>query len=252
MPAGTNLYEHNDLDGRIPSDELPVAPVRTAVADFDGDGRADVLLVDRRGVGLLLHNEGDATTAKFAAKPIKGKFADVRQLAAGIRAGRVFAKALTLEYVPRFILEEVNSEGERMLRSGELAGLAGVSKDTLRHYERMGVLDAPRRTDSGYRLYPESALRRVRIVRSALDLGISLRDLADIFAMREAGTPPCEEIRKLANKRLAAVEKQIDALTALRDQLRSVVQDWDRRLEGRGPGEPAYLLESLLPQPEES
>ncbi|HWA84360.1 MAG TPA: heavy metal-responsive transcriptional regulator [Fimbriimonadaceae bacterium] len=145
----------------------------------------------------------------------------------------------------------MNSEGERMLRSGELARRAGISKDTLRHYERVGVLDSPRRTDSGYRLYPESALRRVRIVRSALSLGISLCDLADIFAMRSSGQPPCEEVRRLAGKRLASVEKQIAALTALRDQLKDLLQDWDRRLENRPAGEFSYLLESLLPQPEE-
>lgn len=142
----------------------------------------------------------------------------------------------------------VISDGERSLRSGELARLAGVSKDTLRHYERVGVLETPARTDSQYRVYPASALRRVKIVRAALAMGISLQDLAQIFAMRRAGDPPCDEVRKLARKRLASVEKQIEALVSLRDQLTSVLQEWDGRLSRRGPDEFAYLLETLEPQ----
>ena len=146
------------------------------------------------------------------------------------------------------MLANVNPECERMIRSGQLAARAGVSKDTLRHYERVGVLEPPTRTDSGYRQYPESALRRVLVTRAALSIGISLRDLAEMFSMRDSGQPPCEEVRKLASKRLDSVVAQIQTLTVLRDQLTALLGDWDARLKGRAPGEFSYLLESLVPR----
>ena len=64
------------------------------------------------------------------------------------------------------------------LRSGELARLAGISADTLRHYERMKVLAAPRRSAGNYRHYPPEALDRVRLIRRALAVGFSLPELA--------------------------------------------------------------------------
>jgi DNA-binding transcriptional MerR regulator len=65
---------------------------------------------------------------------------------------------------------------QNRLRSGELAQLAGVSPDTLRHYERKGLLAAPHRSPNGYREYPASALDRVRLIRRALAVGFTLSD----------------------------------------------------------------------------
>jgi MerR family copper efflux transcriptional regulator len=155
-----------------------------------------------------------------------------------------------MESVPPFILPNVDSPEGRPLRSGELARLAGVSKDTLRHYERIGVLPEAERTDSRYRLYPATALRRVLVARAALELGISLRELAEIFAMRDSGQPPCDEVRQLARKRLTAVDKQIESLILLRDHISSLLQNWDKRLSGLPAGEYAHLLETLVPEPE--
>ncbi len=65
---------------------------------------------------------------------------------------------------------------QEYLRSGELARLAGVSTDTLRHYERKGLLARPRRSCNGYREYPASDLDRVRLVRGALGIGFTLNE----------------------------------------------------------------------------
>jgi DNA-binding transcriptional MerR regulator len=134
------------------------------------------------------------------------------------------------------------------LRSGELARLAGVSKDTLRHYERIGVLMPPQRNDSGYRLHSATALRRVFVIRAALDIGIGLKDLQEIFALRESGQRPCKDVRKLANKRLDVVLSQIEALAQLRDRLSGLLRDWDERLAGGSEKELVYLLETLVPE----
>jgi len=69
--------------------------------------------------------------------------------------------------------------------SGELARLAGVSGDTIRFYERSGLLPAAPRSASGYRIFPRHALRRVQVIRSALDIGFSVRELADVFAVQD-------------------------------------------------------------------
>ncbi len=64
------------------------------------------------------------------------------------------------------------------LRSGELAQLTGVSPDTIRHYERIGILRAPPRTSAGYRMYTRDTIDRVRLVQRALQLGFTLTELA--------------------------------------------------------------------------
>ncbi len=129
--------------------------------------------------------------------------------------------------------------------SGELARLAGVSADTLRHYERKGVLGRPRRALNGYRQYPAEALPRVRLIRRALAVGFTLDELATILKERDRGGAPCAEVRAAAAAKLANVEAQLGEVIALRDELRSILNDWDEMLACRRPGERAGLLEAL-------
>lgn len=147
---------------------------------------------------------------------------------------------MTLECIPGWRLQEA----EHGMRSGELATAAGVSTDTLRHYERIGLLPKVRRSAANYREYPAGTLRRVRTIRQALALGFSLRELSQIFKERDSGGRPCEEVRRLGAVKLAQLEERIAALRTLRDRMRDVLFDWDRRLEN-SPAEPARLLESL-------
>ena len=131
------------------------------------------------------------------------------------------------------------------LRAGELARAAGVSTDTLRHYERKGVLARPRRSANGYREYPAESLARVRLVRRALSVGFTLDELAQILRARERGVAPCREVREMAARKLADVEERLRELAAVREELREVLADWDSRLSKTKPGERAGLLESL-------
>ena len=136
-------------------------------------------------------------------------------------------------------------DGNGSLSSGELAELAGVSRDTLRHYERKGVLARPLRGHNGYRQYPSEALQRVQLVRRALSVGFTLDELAKVLRVRDVGGAPCEEVRKIAAQKLLAVQDQLRELTELRDDLQKTLQDWDARLARRGKGRRANLLESL-------
>ena len=113
------------------------------------------------------------------------------------------------------------------LTSGQLAELAGVSRDTLRHYERKGVLTRPFRGQNGYRQYPAEALQRVQLVRRALSVGFTLDELARVLKVRDAGGAPCEEVRRLAAQKLLNVQDQLRELTELRNELKRTLKDWD-------------------------
>ena len=138
-----------------------------------------------------------------------------------------------------------SSQVNEFLNSGELAKAAGVSTDTLRHYERKGVLSRPKRSRNGYRQYPADALDRIRLVRKALSVGFTLDELAGILRVRDAGGAPCHEVRALAAAKLATIESQLSDLIALRDELRTTLRVWDGRLKRKPTGAPALLLESL-------
>jgi DNA-binding transcriptional MerR regulator len=137
------------------------------------------------------------------------------------------------------------AEKKGLLRSGELARLAGVSTDTLRHYERKGVLGAPRRSANGYREYELGALERVLMVRRALGVGFTLDELARILKDRERGGVPCRKVREMASAKLAEIETRLSELKAVRDDLRATIHRWDSRLARTPEGHRAGLLESL-------
>jgi DNA-binding transcriptional MerR regulator len=142
------------------------------------------------------------------------------------------------------------SSKQESFLSGELAELAGVSSDTLRHYERKGVLPAPERTHNGYRRYPPEAIERVRLVRRALAVGFTLDELASILKARARGKAPCREVRDLAEKKLTQVEARLLELKTLRKELRATLDDWNARLSKAAPGERVGLLEALGNQKE--
>jgi DNA-binding transcriptional MerR regulator len=154
---------------------------------------------------------------------------------------------LTLESIPGFTLLHVddNFSHRSSFLPGELAEFAGVSTDTLRHYERKGVLPRPPRTANGYRRYPASTLDRIKLIRSSLAIGFTLDELARILNERDKGGTPCREVHGLAVKKLSDLDEQICALAELRKRLRSVVDDWNGRLPRAGSMKQARLLDDL-------
>jgi DNA-binding transcriptional MerR regulator len=133
----------------------------------------------------------------------------------------------------------------RPLRASALARLAQVSTDTLRLYERRGLLPKPGRSANGYREYPEDALRRVRVVRQALSLGFTLEELGRVFRVRDQGGAPCRDVRALAGEKLVLVEARIAELARAKERLRAVLARWDSILAATPHGARAALLEAL-------
>ena len=135
------------------------------------------------------------------------------------------------------------------LRSGELARLTGVSADTVRHYERLGILPTSQRTNGGYRMFPASAVERVQLAQRALQLGFSLKELSEILRTRDNGGAPCHHVLKLTEEKLQSLGQQIQDLQRTQDYMRKLVRDWRKKLKRMAPGTNAMLLHSLVAKP---
>jgi DNA-binding transcriptional MerR regulator len=134
------------------------------------------------------------------------------------------------------------------MRSGELARTTGVSTDTLRHYERLGLLKRPARTQGNYREYEPAARERVELIQRALKIGFTLRELKEILGQRESGSAPCRRVRDLLGTKIQQVDAQLRDLKALHAELKLLRKRWDIRLRRAKPGQAARLLESMEPR----
>jgi DNA-binding transcriptional MerR regulator len=131
------------------------------------------------------------------------------------------------------------------MRSGQLARQSGVSTDTLRHYERLGLLPMPQRTAGNYREYPPTSQQRVELIRRALTIGFSLTELKTILAVRDNGGAPCRRVRDLLRSKIHDLDQQIKNLVSLRAEMNRLSREWDKRLRRTRPGQVARLLESV-------
>jgi DNA-binding transcriptional MerR regulator len=107
----------------------------------------------------------------------------------------------------------------RQLRIGELAAELGLNPKTLRYYEAIGLLPAPRRTSSGYRVYDARARQRLGFIAKAKAIGLTLEEIREILALRDSGESPCEHVLALLDRKLAKVDQQLRALVDFRQEL---------------------------------
>ena len=127
----------------------------------------------------------------------------------------------------------------------QVAKECGVSPDTIRHYEARGVIPRAFRGDNGYRRFPLGTVARVLVVRRALAVGFTLDELARVFRLRAAGTPPCGQVRALAGRKLAELDERIAELMRVRAPVAASVAEWEERLARPAPGAAAHLIDSL-------
>jgi MerR family Zn(II)-responsive transcriptional regulator of zntA len=160
-----------------------------------------------------------------------------------------------MEYIPQLtmpLLKTQKAAKPGALRSGELAQLVGVSRDTLRYYERSGLLPAAQRSPNGYRRYPPQALDRVRLIRSALSIGFTVDELRDILQSRDRGVAPCQQVHALAMEKARELQTRIREMEALHMALRKAIRGWSRKLKSTVPGKRAGLLEMFVANHPES
>lgn len=117
----------------------------------------------------------------------------------------------------------MNSIPTRTFTIGALAERAGVPIDTIRHYERQGLLSAAARRASGYREYDLGAIDRVRFIRRAKSLGFSLEEICELLSFSTDREHGVEHIKQRAVERLQEINERIDALVAMRDELQKLV-----------------------------
>lgn len=121
--------------------------------------------------------------------------------------------ALTLESAPGFTF------GAMTQTISAQAAALGLSPDTLRYYERLGLLPPPPRTAAGYRLYGAEAAQRLSFISGAKRMGLRLADIKELLDVRDRGQCPCGHTKDLVDRRLAEVEAEIQQLSAVRRQL---------------------------------
>ena len=113
-----------------------------------------------------------------------------------------------------------------MVTIGKAAAWAGVSVDTVRFYERTGLLPRPPRSASRYRLYDKEMVARLRFIVRAKALGFSLEDIRALLFLNDGGGTR-QAVRTIAQKRLAEVSRRIEVLAQLRDRLAHQLRDCD-------------------------
>lgn len=116
------------------------------------------------------------------------------------------------------------------MQIGSLSERSGVNIETIRYYERIGVLPSPQRAVNGRRAYSDADAQRLSFVRHARELGFDLRAVRALLALQEQPEASCVNASRLAKAELVAVEDRIERLLRLRDELRHMVAECD---EGR-------------------
>jgi MerR family mercuric resistance operon transcriptional regulator len=127
------------------------------------------------------------------------------------------------------------------LRIGRLAQEVGINLETVRFYERQGLLPRPPRSASGYRLFPADAPRRLKFIKRAQELGFSLREIRELLALRVSPRTDSTEIRKRTESKIADIESKIRTLDSMRKSLKKLVQS----CAGCAPHSKCPILESL-------
>lgn len=128
------------------------------------------------------------------------------------------------------------------LKIGDLARETGTVVETIRFYEKIGLLPAPGRTSSNYRAYDASHLQRLSFIRRARDLGFSLDQVRELLSLTDDHDRSCEAVDGLARQHLAEVDRKIEDLTALRRELGSLVDQC-----GHGSVSECRIIEALGP-----
>ena len=127
------------------------------------------------------------------------------------------------------------------LTIGQVAHQAGVGVETIRFYEREGLLEEPIRRASGYRQYSEQVVQRIHFIKRAQKLGFSLKEIAELLLLRVDAQTSCEEVQQRAGAKIAEVERKLIELQRMRQALLQVAA----LCTGQGPASACPMLDAL-------
>ena len=131
--------------------------------------------------------------------------------------------------------------GDSALTIGKLANAAGVGVETIRFYEREGLLPKPPRKRSGYRQYPPDAVARVMFIRRAKDLGFTLKEITELLELRVDPDKSCADVRALAKAKIVDVEEKMADLARIRGALEKLA----KACRGKGPTSECPILDAI-------
>ena len=112
------------------------------------------------------------------------------------------------------------------MKVGAVAKAAGVGVQTLHYYERLGLLPKPKRSAANYRVYSPGTIRRVRFIKRAQAVGLSLEETKQILNLKDHGRAPCHRVVELGQKHLQEIDTRLSQLRAFHRLLARSVNDW--------------------------
>jgi len=136
---------------------------------------------------------------------------------------------------------------EDSLKVGAVAKAAGVGVQALHYYERLGLLPKPKRSAANYRLYSSEAIRRVRFIKKAQAVGLTLEETKEILDLKDRGRAPCRKVAELGEKHLREIEVRLTQLRGYRRALEQALGAWTKENapERKCAGEFCDLIERL-------
>lgn len=127
------------------------------------------------------------------------------------------------------------------LTIGKLAAAAGVGVETIRFYEREGLLPEPPRKESGYRQYPPDAVARIQFIRRSKELGFTLKEIMELLELRVDPDSHCSDVRALATAKIADVESKMADLSRMKRALQTLA----KACQGDGPTSACPILDAI-------
>lgn len=142
-----------------------------------------------------------------------------------------------MESTPNLILSGMNG-----MTISALADRTGTTHDTVRYYERIGLLGEVVRSPAGYRQFDQGAIERIWFIKQAEQFGLALDQVAELLEVRDRGLCPCGHARRILAERLEELDRQLDALSRLRAEIgRLLVGDLPKGADGSWPCRPAAI-----------
>lgn len=127
------------------------------------------------------------------------------------------------------------------LTIGRVAHLAGVGVETIRFYERKGLIPPPPRRPSGYRQYPVDTVRRILFIRRAKDLGFTLKEIEELLGLRVGGRAKCSTVRSRAERKIESIDDKLRVL----EKMRQTLLELTRACDAGDPTDECCILEAL-------
>jgi len=110
---------------------------------------------------------------------------------------------------------------------GVIAKETGVSIKTIRYYEELGLIQASMRTEGGFRLFTSDVLSRLRFIKRAQSLGLSLSEIKEFLNVHDQGNLPCKHIKAKLENKLLSIDKQIQELLIFKQELEGLISGWE-------------------------